>query len=146
MSCPYSLQDVKGGEWSVISFNKHGQDPHRYDDENLAVIAGGTATGAEIAGLTGVAPSHANLYDHPDYDAVRRPGIVEKCIFCDHRTKHGEEPFCAASCPSGARVFGYINDPSSEAAKLLKKYDAEVLKPEAGTKTNVYYICSFQAK
>jgi Fe-S-cluster-containing dehydrogenase component len=80
------------------------------------------------------------------YDDTRREGVSEKCIFCDHRIKNGELPYCVVACPSGARIFGDIDDSSSEVAKLSKKYKTTVLKPEAGTKPNVYYIRSFKIK
>ena len=89
-------------------------------------------------------PPHRNRYGHPDYSDVRRAGVVEKCIFCDHRVKKGEMPFCVVSCTSGARIFGDIKDPKSEAANLLKKHKAAVLKPEEGTSPNVFYIRSFK--
>jgi Fe-S-cluster-containing dehydrogenase component len=117
-ACPYSKEEVRDGEYSVISFN----------DSTLPAAT----------------PAHRNRYAHPDYEDVRRPGIVEKCTFCDHRVKRGEQPYCVAACPAGARVFGDRDNPESEVAKLLKTHTPAVLKPEAGTQPNVFYIKSYQ--
>ena len=144
--CPYSQESVDIGQWSVISYNDEGKDTHQFFRNGTSLIAAGTASGAEMASRTRAVPPYQNSYSHPEYDAVRRSGIVEKCIFCDHRVKNGEQPYCVVSCPAGARVFGDINDSSSDAAGLLKKHKAGVLKPEAGTKPNVYYIRSFKVK
>jgi Fe-S-cluster-containing dehydrogenase component len=145
-ACPYSQASVEIGQWSVISFNESGKDSHTFYRDPSELIMVGTASGAEMARRTQSIPPYRTKYSHPEYDDVRRAGIVEKCIFCDHRVKNGELPYCASSCPSGARVFGDINNSSSDAAKLLKKYKPEVLKPEAGTKPNVYYVRSFKVK
>ncbi len=145
-NCPYSEKEVGFNEWSVISFNDRGKVPHNRYKDNVAVIAGCTTTGAEIADSVGATPPHANLFANPDYDAVRKPGVVEKCMFCVHRTDNGEDPYCVVSCPAGARTYGDRDDPTSKAHKLLAKYDAEVLKPEAGTSPNVYYIRSFKVE
>jgi Fe-S-cluster-containing dehydrogenase component len=110
------------------------------------LVAAGTASGAEIAKGAKSIPPHRNRYGHSDYMDVRRGGVVEKCIFCDHRLKKGEMPYCVVSCPSGARIFGDIQDPKSEPAKLMKKHKATVLKPEEGTSPNVYYIRSFKVQ
>jgi molybdopterin-containing oxidoreductase family iron-sulfur binding subunit len=75
---------------------------------------------------------------------VRRKNVVEKCIFCEHRVKKGELPNCVVACPAGARTFGNLKDKTSEASKLLRKHKYFVLKPEEGTKPNVYYIRSFK--
>ena len=91
-------------------------------------------------------PPHQNKDRHPDYESVRRDNIVEKCIFCDHRLKNNELPACVEACPSGARVIGDVADGNSEVSKLLKHYEHFVLKPEDGTKPNVYYIRSYSAR
>ena len=49
-------------------------------------------------------------------------------------------PACAQTCVGRARVFGDINDPNSEVAKLVATNSTIVLKPEMGTKPQVYYI------
>jgi Fe-S-cluster-containing dehydrogenase component len=145
-ACPYSKETVKAGEWSVLNFNEFKKDTHPFYRDRSELIAAGTASGAEVARQAGSIPPHRNRYGHPDYSDVRRAGVVEKCIFCDHRLKKGEMPYCVVSCPSGARVFGDIRDQNSEPAKLLKKHKATVLKPEEGTSPNVYYIRSFKAQ
>ncbi len=144
--CPYSKQDVKIGEWSVLSFNEFDEKTQKFFRDPSPAIPKATTSGKELSQRTRSVPPHRTKYHHPDYDDVRRPGISEKCIFCDHRIKNGELPYCVVSCPSRARVFGDSDDPSSEVAKLKKKHTLSVLKPGAGTIPNVYYIRSFKAK
>jgi Fe-S-cluster-containing dehydrogenase component len=144
--CPYSQKNVESDEWSVISFNDFEKEPHGFYRDGTEVIKGGTASGAEIAKRAGDTPPTRTLYSHPDYKSVRRKGIVEKCIFCDHRVKKGKDPYCVEACPASARVFGDLNDKNSKVSNLLKKHKSEVLKPEEGTDPNVYYIRSFKVK
>ncbi|MGA1863266.1 4Fe-4S dicluster domain-containing protein [Deferribacter thermophilus] len=147
-ACPYSvfnLDEEKDAQYSVISFNDDTEKVFERYHSNERVLSG-AASGAEIANKTGAIPPYKTEYKHPDYEAVRRPGVVEKCIFCDHRVKNGEKPYCVVSCPSGARVFGDLHDKNSEVSKLLKKHKAYRLKEEAGTEPNVYYINSFQVR
>ena len=79
-------------------------------------------------------------------------GKSEKCIFCEHRVKKGELPWCVLACPAKARIFGDQEDSNSEISKLLKQHKpvqlknskGDLLKPgEKGTRPNVYYIRSF---
>ncbi len=143
-ACPYSLLKVKVGEWSVISYNDESENTHAEHRNHAELIEDCTASGAEMSRRARAIPPHETQYDHPDYESVRKPGVVEKCIFCAHRVENGDDPYCAVSCPSHARVFGDLDDPNSEASKLLKKYPSAVLKPEAGTLPNVFYVRSFK--
>ena len=74
----------------------------------------------------------ARLVLNPDV-TVRERGVVEKCSFCVQRIqekkmeaklenrplKDGEvQPACVQSCPSGALVFGNMNDPESKVSRL----------------------------
>ena len=147
-ACPYSATNVddEKAAYSVISFNESAEDLYRPYKDTTELVAGGTASGAEIAERVGQVPPYRTLYDHPDYESVRRGGITEKCTFCDHRVKQGELPYCVVSCPSSARVFGDLSDENSEPRKLLKKHGHFRLKEEAGTEPNVFYIRSFKAK
>lgn len=69
-------------------------------------------------------------------------GKIDKCNFCMHRVEAGLLPACVESCVGEARVFGDLNDPDSAASRLLaaNRDDIRVLKPEAGTRPNVFYI------
>jgi len=65
---------------------------------------------------------------------------VDKCNFCYHRISEGLEPACVATCVGGARIFGDLNDPDSLVHKIVATKNTQVLKPEMGTKPQVYYI------
>ena len=142
--CPYSQKKVESDEWSVISFNDFDKETQGFYRDRTELIKDGTASGAEIAKKAGDRPPMRTMYNHPDYKSVRRKGIVEKCIFCDHRVKEGKDPYCVESCPASARVFGDLNDKNSNISKVLKKHKSTVLKPEEGTSPNVFYIRSFK--
>lgn len=68
--------------------------------------------------------------------------IVHKCTFCIHRLDRGLQPACVETCMTRARVFGDLNDPKSEVSRLVATKPIHVLKPEAGTEPQVYYISS----
>jgi len=148
MNCPYSVQDVDsdGAQYSVISFNDFGKQTQPFFRDTEELIPGCTSSGAEVARAAGETPPHRTRYKHSDCLDVREAGIVEKCLFCSHRVRVGETPYCVEACPSQARVFGDLDDPGSQVNILLKRYKATVLKPEAGTQPNVYYIRDFQPK
>ncbi len=67
-------------------------------------------------------------------------GVADKCDFCLHRISQGVAPSCVNTCPGKARIFGDLNDPSSEVAKLVDEFDTTVLKREEKTKPSVFYI------
>jgi len=145
-ACPYSAADVvkEMAAYSVISANDPKEAPHAAYRDATEMIKGCTASGAETAKMAGAIPPGQNKYDHPDYLSVRKKGIVEKCIFCEHRVKQGEQPNCVVACPAKARIFGDINDAASEPAQLLKKHKPMRLQEEKNTRPNVAYIRSFR--
>jgi Fe-S-cluster-containing dehydrogenase component len=67
-------------------------------------------------------------------------GVADKCDFCVARVTRGLVPACVNTCVGGARIFGDLNDPESEVNQLLEKNGFRVLKEEAGTRPQVYYI------
>ena len=46
--------------------------------------------------------------------------IPQKCTFCAHRVDKGLLPRCVDACPTGAMLFGDLDDPNSEVSRLLK--------------------------
>lgn len=76
--------------------------------------------------------SELSLANNPDV-SVRSRGVMEKCTYCtqriataridaaneDRRIRDGEvKTACQAACPTEAIVFGDLNDPTSEIAKV----------------------------
>ena len=72
--------------------------------------------------------------------ARHQPGVVMKCNFCRDRVRAGKDPACVANCPTVARYFGNLDDPTSQVSRLIKERGGFPLMPEKGTKPNVYYL------
>ncbi|MFP3853626.1 MAG: sulfate reduction electron transfer complex DsrMKJOP subunit DsrO [Anaerolineales bacterium] len=111
-------------------------------------------------------PYHARAFNWETFDGdnpavprwgepevERRPrGVVEKCSFCFHRIDRGlslglvpgvddeATPACVVGCPSGARVFGDLNDPGSKVSMLLASDPSFRLREDLGTSPRVYYL------
>jgi len=68
---------------------------------------------------------------------------VDKCSFCwESRLSKGETlTACAAACPAGARIFGDLSNPKDRVYREVHQLEKTVwvLRPEAGTKPNVFY-------
>jgi len=71
---------------------------------------------------------------------ARPKGVVEKCTFCVQRTAEGLLPRCVVACPTGARVFGDLDDPDSEVSVQLRERPSYVVFPERGTEPSVHYL------
>jgi len=66
--------------------------------------------------------------------------VAQKCTFCVHLLEKGaKEPRCVEACPSGALLFGDLDDPNSEISKNLAAAPAQELNPAYGLKSNVLY-------
>jgi Fe-S-cluster-containing dehydrogenase component len=65
---------------------------------------------------------------------------VRKCNFCKDRVREGEQPYCVATCHQKARIFGDLDDPTSDVAKLVNGLKVERIFTELGTDPQVYYI------
>jgi molybdopterin-containing oxidoreductase family iron-sulfur binding subunit len=79
---------------------------------------------------------------HEDFP-TRMRGVVEKCNFCSERVAVGREPACVEACRQrgpGALVFGDLNDPESEVARLLRTRLSIRRKPGLGTGPHVFYL------
>ncbi len=84
---------------------------------------------------------------------ARRPrGVPEKCAFCYQRIDRGlalgltpgvdedATPACVVTCPTGARMFGDLNDPNSAVSQILQKHVSYRLRENLGTDPRVYYL------
>jgi molybdopterin-containing oxidoreductase family iron-sulfur binding subunit len=96
----------------------------------------------------------SRLVLNPDV-TVRERGVVEKCSLCVQRIQEkkleaklegrplrdGEvQPACVQSCPSGALVFGNLNDPESAVSKLKKEERNYHLLEQLHTLPSVGYL------
>jgi len=96
----------------------------------------------------------SRLVLNPDV-TVRERGVVEKCTLCVQRIQEkkleaklegrqlrdGEvQPACVQSCPSGAMVFGNMNDPDSEVSKLKREERNYHLLEQLHTLPSIGYL------
>lgn len=84
----------------------------------------------------------------------KKANTVEKCTFCWHKLEKAISsgrmneigktseftPTCDLVCPTQARVFGDIDDPTSAVSTYIAKKKATQLKKEFGTEPQVYYV------
>jgi molybdopterin-containing oxidoreductase family iron-sulfur binding subunit len=91
---------------------------------------------------------------NPDV-TVRARGVMEKCTFCvqriqrvkiraknDRRTIEDGDivTACQQSCPTGAIVFGDLNDKSSQVAKLQSRARSYAVLGELNNRPRVQYL------
>lgn len=66
-------------------------------------------------------------------------GVVDKCTLCYHRLVKGLDPACMMACPTGARIYGDLNDRTSDIYLFVKENNCSVLKPQLNTKSKLFY-------
>jgi Fe-S-cluster-containing dehydrogenase component len=67
--------------------------------------------------------------------------LPQKCTFCAHMLDAGEPvPRCVEACPTGALLFGDLDDPKSEISQAVKALQTEDYHPEFGTSPLVQYV------
>jgi len=76
-------------------------------------------------------------------------GKADMCDFClgNGKLERDGITYCAEICPCyKTKLFGDLNDPTSEVAKLVASGAARQLCPQFGTGPNVYYVPPFNYK
>ena len=91
---------------------------------------------------------------NPDV-VVRSRGVMEKCSLCVQRIQAEKlsakqegrtladgriKTACQQACPADAIVFGDLNDPNSEVARLRRSQRHYNVLEELGTRPNVGYL------
>ena len=100
-------------------------------DGGVVLVDSGKCTGCKFC-MT-ACPYDARFINEETHTA-------DKCTFCLHRVRRGEDPACVAVCPARCLHFGDVDDPDSEVSKLLRQRRWKVLTPELGTKPKVFYL------
>lgn len=154
-----AAQPISGMNWIKLIERERGQYP-----KVKVAYTPITCMQCENAGCVKLAQNNA-VYRRPDgiiiIDPVKAKGqreivsgcpyrviewneekqLPQKCILCAHMLDKGEKvPRCVEACPTGALVFGDLDDPKSEIAKLMASGKTEALHPEYGMKEKVRYI------
>lgn len=156
---PYSVAQPRHGQfWINLRMKERGAYPYvkcaympvaclHCDDAPCVKVATDGSVYKRPDGIVVIDPQKAvgqkQVVDACPYDVIywnEEKKLPQKCTFCVHRLEQGEIPRCVQVCPSQALIFGDLDDPKSEASKLLKSGKSEVFHPEYNTKPRVYYI------
>jgi anaerobic selenocysteine-containing dehydrogenase/Fe-S-cluster-containing dehydrogenase component len=96
---------------------------------------------------------------NPDV-TVRARGVMEKCTFCvqrirgaQHRARLEDRPLaegdvqtaCQQACPSGAIVFGNVNDPASRVARVKQDPRGYHVLEDLNTRSSITYLAKVRA-
>ena len=65
---------------------------------------------------------------------------AEKCNFCANRVENKLLPACVIVCPTECRIFGDLDDPTSEVAQIVQQEAFMLRKPEKGTGPKIFYL------
>jgi Fe-S-cluster-containing dehydrogenase component/formate-dependent nitrite reductase membrane component NrfD len=65
---------------------------------------------------------------------------AEKCNFCANRVENQLQPACVSVCPTECRIFGDLDDSTSQVAQIVQRQPFMVRKPEKGTGPKVFYL------
>src|SRR5690606_15421376 len=55
------------------------------------------------------------------------------------------QPACVSVCPTECRIFGDLDDPSSEVAQIVAREAVTVRRPEKGTQPKIFYVGAEEA-
>jgi Fe-S-cluster-containing dehydrogenase component len=154
-----AAQPMSGGNWAKVIEIERGQYPKvkvnhisincmQCDNPSCMKAASNGAVYKRPDGIVMIDPEKAkgqkdivNACPYREIEWNEEKQLAQKCIFCAHLLDKGdEEPRCVESCPTGARMFGDLDDPKSEISKLVKSGATVAMHPEYGLKEKVTYM------
>jgi Fe-S-cluster-containing dehydrogenase component len=156
-------QPMRGMNWMKVSEIERGQYPHVKVD-HVPVMCAHCSEAACVKldqsgaiyrradGIVLIDPEKAKgnkglveLCPYRQIEWNEEAQVAAKCTMCAHLLDKGDpEPRCVESCPSGAMMFGDLDDPKSAVAKLVAA-GAEALRPDYAMGEKVLY-CSLPKK
>jgi Fe-S-cluster-containing dehydrogenase component len=157
---PYSLsQPMTGHYWMRVIEKERGQYPKvkvaytavpcmQCDNASCVKIAQDGAIYRRPDGIVIIDPLKAkgqkDLLSSCPYRVIfwnEETKIPQKCTFCAHLLDKGwKEPRCVEACPTGALIFGDLDNPGSEIAKLVASGKTEALHPEYNMQDKVTFV------
>ncbi|MBI4587481.1 MAG: 4Fe-4S dicluster domain-containing protein [Candidatus Rokubacteria bacterium] len=72
--------------------------------------------------------------------SLHQAGTVQKCTLCAPRLDRGLQPACVDACPTGARIFGDLDDPGSQVSRALTTREWVPLGSPVDTAPAVVYL------
>ncbi len=158
---PVSVAQPEGQQWLHVNEIEHGTGmkvkvdytpvmcQHCEDAPCMGVAPAG-AVYRRDDGIVIIDPvkakDHKRIADVCPYGCVswnEEARLPQKCTMCAHMLDNGEKTTrCAEVCPTGALVFGDMDDPKSEISRLIaeKGDKLEAFKPQFGAKPTVKYL------
>lgn len=157
---PYSLsQPMTGHYWMRVKEKERGSFPRvkvaytaipcmHCDNASCVKIAQAGAIYKREDGIVLIDPIKAkgqkDLLSSCPYRVIywnEDKQLPQKCTLCAHLLDRGwKEPRCVEACPTGALVFGDLDDPDSEVSRLVASGKTEPLHQEYGMGEKVRYI------
>ena len=150
-------QPMSGMDWIKVNEIERGQYPHVKVDHvpvtcshcDSAACVTLDQTGAierRADGIVLIDPEKAkgnkglvSLCPYRQIEWNEELQLAQKCTLCAHLLDAGDpEPRCVESCPSGAMIFGDLDDPSSKVAAVVAS-GTEALRPEYAMGEKVTY-------
>jgi Fe-S-cluster-containing dehydrogenase component len=141
-----AAQPMEGQNWIRVIEKERGQYPKvkvsytpilcmHCDDAPCIKMAQDGAVYRRADGIVIIDPVKAKgqkeLVSSCPYRVIEwneREQLPQKCTLCAHMLDKGEkEPRCVETCPTGALIFGDLDDPGSEVSQLIASGKTDVL-------------------
>jgi len=154
-----AAQPMEGQNWIRVIEKERGQYPKvkvsytpilcmHCDDAPCIKMAQDGAVYRRADGIVIIDPVKAKgrkeLISSCPYRVIEwneREQLPQKCTLCAHMLDKGEkEPRCVETCPTGALIFGDLDDPESEVARLIASGKTDVLQGGYDIKEKVRYM------